>query len=146
MKKYAIVLIIVVLILSGCSGGLDKDKISEFADPMVENVLQGLNDGDYASFSKDFGPIMMGTLNEEFFNTYMKENVVDIIGQYESKELVKATRESQDGVDYIVAIYKAKYSIETGDIAITVWFTDDENNRKIETLLFNSPKLIESSK
>lgn len=36
-------------LLSGC------DKVAQWADPMVENVLVSINNEDYSSFIKDFG-------------------------------------------------------------------------------------------
>ena len=144
MKRIAI-LFLLLLLLPACSSGVDREKIQEYADPMVENMLRGMNEDNYATFSSDFGPIMLDALNAENYDTIIKKQIKDIIGNYESKELAKVDKTSQGDEDYIIAIYKARFSKEKADVAVTVYFTEGQDP-KIETLLFNSPKLVENAK
>lgn len=143
MKRIAI-LFLLLFLLPACSNGIDKEKVQEYADPMVENILQGMNEDNYEKFSKDFGPIMLDALNAENYDGIIKKQIKEIIGNYESKELAKVDKVSQGDEDYIVVIYKATFSKETSDVAVTVYFTEGEDP-KIETLLFNSPKLVENA-
>ena len=144
MKRIAI-LFLLLFLLPACSNGIDKEKVQEYADPMIENILQGMNEDNYEKFSKDFGPIMLDALNAENYDGIIKKQIKEIIGNYESKELAKVDKVSQGDENYIVVIYKATFSKETSDVAVTVYFTEGEDP-KIETLLFNSPKLVENAK
>ncbi|MFZ7133652.1 MAG: DUF3887 domain-containing protein [Eubacteriales bacterium] len=144
MKKSFVLILMLAFFLTGCSS-LDLDKVKEFGDPMTENMLQGMNNDDYNTFSKDFGSQMKESIDEAGYNDF-KEQIIGIIGEYQSKELVKASYESSNGQKFIVAIYQAKFSNEPEDVAVTVTFSDDPENRTIEGLFFNSPKLVENSK
>ena len=145
MKKIRIAIVIVLLIyLAGCSKGVDKGEVQKYADPMVENMLNGMNTNDYQVFSKDFSPMMLNALSESVYHEVIENGVATVIGKYERLTLEKVSKESNKGQDYITTIYRAKFSDEPGDVAITVWFSVEEDP-KIETLLFNSPKLVESS-
>ena len=142
MKKIIFAMFFILIFLSGCSSSPDKDDVGEYGTPKVESLLVAMNNGDYEGFSKDFGPLMEEALTEEVFNGIIKTQIVDVIGAYQegSLELVKTTEESHNGKNYISAIYKGQFELEEGEVAVTVWFTDDED-RKVETLVFNSPKL-----
>lgn len=145
MKKslfFAVILMMVTL--TACSSGPSIDEVSAYGDPKVESMLQGYNEDDFALFSRDFGPMMKAALNEKLFDTVIKVQVKEVIGEYQTKKLVKITEKTNEGKNYVVAIYRAKFSKEEGDVAITVWFTDDEL-KNIETVLFSSPRLIEAN-
>lgn len=143
--KRIVVLLLILIFLPACSSSVDKEKIQEYADPMVENMLQGMNEDNYEKFSKDFGPLMLDALSKENYDVIIKTQIKDIIGNYESKELAKVDKASQGDKDYTVLIYKARFSKETSDVAVTIYLTEGENP-KIETLLFNSPKIVENAK
>ncbi|NTW70897.1 MAG: DUF3887 domain-containing protein [Eubacteriaceae bacterium] len=145
MKKslfFAVILMMVTL--TACSSGPSIDEVAAYGDPKVESMLQGYNEDDFALFSRDFGPMMKAALNEKLFDTVIKVQVKEVIGEYQTKKLVKITEKTNEGKNYVVAIYRAKFSKEEGDVAITVWFTDDEL-KNIETVLFSSPRLIEAN-
>lgn len=145
MKKslfFAVILMIVTL--TACSSGPSIDEVSAYGDSKVESMLQGYNKDDFGMFSGDFGPMMKAALTEKLFDTVIKVQVKEVIGEYQTKKLVKVTSKTNEGKDYVVAIYRAKFSKEEGDVAITVWFSDDDL-KNIETVLFSSPRLIEAN-
>ncbi|SHF19248.1 hypothetical protein [Alkalibacter saccharofermentans] len=147
MRKLILIIIALsMVLLSGCSSGADKDDVEGYGTPKVESLLVAMNNDDYENFSKDFGPLMTEALTEEVFGGIIKTQIVGVIGSYQegSIELVKTTEESHNGKNYISAIYKGQFSQEDGDVAITVWFTDDED-KNVETIVFNSPKLARAN-
>ncbi len=52
-------------VFAGCG------KAAEYADPITENILTAINNGDYASFSKDFNEIMKNELPEASFPDFL---------------------------------------------------------------------------
>lgn len=146
MKRIFILLLsLSILLFAGCSS-VDIDEVKGFSDSMVEDMLQALNNDDYDGFIKDFGPEMKDAFDENTYNQQIKTQIIDVIGQYQSKELLKASFKSSNGTKFLQTIYQAKYSDEPEDVVITVVFSNDLDNRTIEGLFFSSPKIIESAK
>ncbi|MBF7097267.1 DUF3887 domain-containing protein [Alkalibacter mobilis] len=144
MKKlYIVLLVSLLLIFAGCSTSELKNEIDLEGTPKVESMLVAFNEGNYAGFSKDFGPLMQGAMTEENFIGVLRPTITEIIGEYEEGTLTleKVTKQEHEGVSYISAIYKGTFTDEDGDVAVTIWFTDDDD-MKIETLILNSPKLV----
>ena len=163
MKKRIFMLFGAVLmaaaLLAGCVGIKDSQEPNEetveasqetdeasqepdmsYADDMVENMLAGLNQNDYAAFSRDFSDTMKAAINETAF-TSMVELFGSTIGEYESKQFYQAADTTQDGVVLTVVVYTARYTEESADVIITVYFGGEEGSKKFEGLYFNSPKL-----
>jgi outer membrane murein-binding lipoprotein Lpp len=146
-------------LLAGCGGMKETDEVSQqtvvtdqetdqasqepdvsYADDMVENMLAGLNQNDYAVFSRDFSDAMKAAINETAFES-MLELFISTIGEYENKHFYQAADTTQNGVVLTVVVYTAQYTQESGDVIITVYFGGEEGSKKIEGLYFNSPKL-----
>ena len=64
-------LIVLSLLLAGCAGGTKTDKagndIATYANPLADNLINGLELGDYAAFSKDFDEAMLKGIPESSF-------------------------------------------------------------------------------
>ena len=141
MKKRVLMFVVAALIatalLSGC--GLKESEVP-YADDMVENLLQGMEQNDYAMFSRDFSDEMKAAIDEDAFDA-MVESFSTIIGAYESKSFYQAANTTQDDIVYTVVIYKAKFTDEEDDVLITVTFSGEEGSKVIDGLYFNSAKL-----
>jgi hypothetical protein len=127
----------VVSMLTGC--GL-KEADVPYASDMVENMLTGLSDNDYAVFSRDFSDTMKTAIDETAFAD-LEESITGVIGTFESKRFAQAATTTKDDVEYTVIVYKAAYTEEDADVLVTVTFSGDQGSEKIEGLFFNSPKL-----
>lgn len=51
--------ILIIPVLTGCG------QVKEFANPITENILAGISQGDYSVFSRDFDERMKAELPEE---------------------------------------------------------------------------------
>lgn len=137
--KYVVLttMLISMIVLSGCSEKQPSvDEAKKFADPITENILQAMNDDNYSRFSQDFDEQMKAALNE----TQYKNTIPAIkakIGKYLSKEFVSV--ENKDG--YLVVIYKARFSQETGDVIVRSVFSDRNGKKYISGFWLDSPKL-----
>lgn len=108
-----------------------------YAEPLVDNMLAGLRDKDYAVFSRDFSDMMKSAMNEDAMRS-LADFLAPKIGEYESRTFGQAAKTTLKSVQYTMIIYTAKYSDEPGDVLVTVSFNAV---KKIEGLNFNSPKL-----
>jgi hypothetical protein len=131
-------LVMLLTLLAGCGQKTKSNEaeIKAYSDSILENILTAANKDDYGTYSKDFSDDMKVKLPESSFKQSNKL-IKDKIGSYESKEFVK----TQPSGEYIVVIYKGKYSDEPKDVMITITFKKGDEAHKVEGLFMNSPKL-----
>lgn len=143
LKKLFVVLcsmLLMVSIFAGCSKKLAETDV-KFAGPLTENMLQAVEKGDYAQFSKDFSAELKNAITEESFKT-LCTSFSEKIGKYESKKFAAATENKKEEKLYKTVIYKAKYSKEEKDVQITASFSENDGKMIVEGIFFKSPNLI----
>jgi hypothetical protein len=161
MNKFsiAIVAVLTLSMIAGCGGGSPSQSPAQsgaqassgdvtlteenaaFAEPIVDNLLAGIKDKDYAVFSRDFSDAMKSAITEDSFIS-LADMLATKIGEYEKRNFIHATSMTKNGIVSTVVAYAALYSNEPGDVVITVIFSGD-NEKKVDGLDFNSPKLRE---
>src|SRR5579859_6703318 len=60
--------------------GADQFAVLAYSEPITDNLLQGLNQRDYAAFSKDFDSQMKSAITPAAFQSQVIGNVSDKIG------------------------------------------------------------------
>lgn len=95
MNRKILVLLVsalsLLLVLAACSGGnpgtpltgAERDTVLAYAQPIQDNLLQGLKDNNYEQFSKDFNETMLKAMDKTKFDALVKQ-LDDKIGQYQS--------------------------------------------------------------
>lgn len=139
MKRYLLLPVILVLattIFNACSKAGKNEPPS--ASGIVEEILFGINENDYAKFSAHFDSTMKTALPESAFGKIT--GLKAVIGQYTpgSKKFIRADRKQE----YIVVLYKAKFTNEEKDVIVTVSFREIKGEPKVSGLWFASPKLM----
>lgn len=102
--------VLLVGLLAGCGPqaktltGDDRDAVLEFSESKTDNLLAGMNTGDYAMFSQDFDEAMLKAMDEAAF-LKMKTEREAKFGQYLSREVSNVI---QTG-DFYAVNYIAKF-------------------------------------
>ncbi|MFA7562072.1 MAG: DUF3887 domain-containing protein [Methanoculleus sp.] len=136
-----LVVLILVVSVSGCIGqetvisGEEAAEVLAYADPAAENLLTGLNEGNYAAYSRDFSAEMREAIDETVFEQN-REFVVSRIGFYKSRDDPVVTEVG----DYVAVTYRAKFEREDG-VVLRFAFKEDDPAHRLHGLWFNSPKL-----
>jgi hypothetical protein len=102
----------------------------------VENILQAMNDADYARFSAGFSELMKKTITPDAFNE-LENKVINTVGKYQYKQLAKMQRSNQ----YVVTVYQANFTGEPAGVTVTVSFENTGGKNYVTGLYFTSPKL-----
>lgn len=107
-----------------------------YAGPITENILIGMNEDDYAMFSKCFDEDMKAAFPSD---EPILPDIKAIIGYYvpESKEFWKVTT---SGI-YTTVFYKAEFTEETEDVVVRMVFREIGGEMYVSGLWFDSPKL-----
>jgi hypothetical protein len=127
------------LSLSGCEPApapLVETEVRSYSDPAVENILQAMNDADYARFSAGFSELMKKTITPDAFNE-LENKVINTVGKYQYKQLAQMQRSNQ----YVVTVYQANFTGEPAGVTVTVSFENTGGKNYVAGLYFTSPKL-----
>ena len=114
--------------------GSEKDAVLAYSEAKTDNLMKGINNSDYAVFSRDLNDKMKGAITETGL-TNMRIKVNDKIGNYVSRQVESVT---QSG-DLVTVIYSARFDNED-QVTVRVIFDAAEPHR-ISGLWFDSPKL-----
>lgn len=137
-NKLLIILVILftLVISTACLSNGITEEIKSYANPITEDILEGLNDNDYNKFSNNMSDVMKEALPKDKFEKFSLD-VKNLIGNYESMEIAKV----QYIKEYIRVFYKAQFSDESKDVVVTIVFGDNNGPQKVEGFFMNSPKL-----
>jgi hypothetical protein len=143
MRKITLVFVflLAVSLLAACGPasatelqGADKDAVLAYAEPMTDNLLTAINEGNFANFSRDFDTGMAKAMNEKAFND-IENGIVGKIGKYVSRTVTKVESSGK----YRTVIYTAEFE-QDSPVTVRLVFNTDENN-KVSGLWFDSAKL-----
>lgn len=144
MKKFKIfaALLAAVMLIAAFTGcgkknvtNLTADQVS-FAEPVAENMLTAINEGDYSKFSGDFDDTMKKKIDEAAFKQ-TRDLLKTKIGDYQSKTFTAAQSDSK----YTGVVYNAKYTNEPDGAKITISFSQKDGKYLVSGFFINSPKL-----
>jgi hypothetical protein len=117
-RSHLFLVVLALSLLAGCGSqgttvtGDDRDAVLAFSEAKSDNLLAGMNAGDYARFSQDFDQEMLNAMPQTGFDTLKKDRDAKL-GLYISREVNSVV---QDG-DFYTVIYDAKFE---KDDAVTV--------------------------
>ncbi len=148
MKKIASLITAILLLaipLTACQRnneqvitGSERDKIIAIADPIEDNLLNGIKSGDYATFSKDFDPAMKKAfLEPDLVN--LRYTFSTKMGVYQSREVssvLSATANNQTHYIVIYTLHFTKYQALTHRLVLT-----NTPPYQIAGLWYNFPQL-----
>jgi hypothetical protein len=136
-KFYALLLVtFLVSLMAGCKSqgtiltGTDKDTVIAFSEAKTDNLLAGMNAGDYATFSKDFDQDMLNAMTQKEFDA-LKIDRDAKLGLYISRQVNSVVK---DG-DFYAVIYDAKFEKDPA-VTVRVVFRIAEPNQ-VSGLWFN---------
>jgi hypothetical protein len=127
--------------LIGCSSQpspstATQANIQTAADVIAENILSSLNNNDYPVFSKDFDQNLKNILTRTSFDQ-LYQKVKSTLGDYQSKDLITATTQS----DITTLQYVAHYTNEPAGVAVTLSLQNVNHTIYVHGLNLDSSKL-----
>ncbi len=135
----AVLALSLLLILPACNSakkitGEAADQVVAYADPMADNVIQGLETGDYQTFSENFTQDLKDALPQSSFES-MAQTFESKLGSYQSRE-VSSVEELQGN---IAVVYTLTYS--QADAVTMRLVTTSSAPHQVGGLWFNAPEL-----
>jgi major membrane immunogen (membrane-anchored lipoprotein) len=110
---------------------------TRFVNDAAENILIAMNEGDYASFSKDFDDMMKTELTETAFPDFVSA-INGSNGNYKAGSKKLNSTDIKEDEDLITASYLADFE-DFEDISFEVTFKETDKGKKVVGLWFLGP-------
>lgn len=123
-KKFQTLLLaaLLVFLLAGCApqetvlSGDEQDAVLAFSEAKTDNLLAGLNAGDYAMFSADFDQDMLNAMTQAQFDALKLDRDAKV-GLYVSREVTSVVQQG----DFYAVVYSAALE-KAPDVTVRVVF------------------------
>lgn len=136
-------LILSILIIAGLLGCGQKPVTAEEitrAETITDNLIDGIEKRDYTIFSADFDPNMLEAMKATDFLA-LADLFDETIGAYQSRTLTESRRILNAGSELILYTYRAKYAKDPGEVTITLYLTEKNDNLLIAGFSMDSQTL-----
>jgi len=140
-KKSLVFLLAVFLasLSSACGGpketplsGAEKEAVLTFSEAKTDNLMTGMNAGDYAAFSKNFDQAMLDAMPQTAFEKF-KQEYDGKLGAYVSRQ-VNTVNKSGSG-KFVAVVYDTVFEKDDAVTLRVVFRADDPH--EISGLWFN---------
>ena len=126
-----------LIFLTGCSSqptpipltGTDRDNVLVYSEPATDNILSGLNNKDYPTFSSDFDDTMLKSIDAAGFSN-LYDQLMNQYGKYLSRTVVAV--QSLQG--YYRVVYQGNFVKNNNVILLVVY--NPTGDHKIAGLFF----------
>lgn len=127
--------VLVALLFSGCSqepAAIDSPVTEEEATEMAENALGAFNEGNYASWSRDWSDEMKAAIGEDAFLAF-RDQAHAQLGNYVAITDVTGSEGGDPGT------YRWTFDVEFEKGPYTMWLGFKEGSKLIEGVSFEGP-------
>ena len=107
---------LVLLLAAPALGGVigkDDQEIKAAADPILDNLLAGMNEGNYQKYARDFDDTLKDAIPENKF-AQTRTQILGKLGKYQSRAFLGALQQN----NMSVVLWKGKFEKSDSDILI----------------------------
>lgn len=116
LSRYPAILAVLLLALSPAVAavvGQNDKEVRAIADPILETVLKGFNDGNYALYSQYFDATMKDAMPEQKFQE-VRGDILKKLGEYQSRSYLG--HQTKD--NFTVVLWNGRFSKSKDDVMI----------------------------
>lgn len=109
----------------------DNREMQAVAEPILETVLKGLNEGEYEVYCQYFDDTLKRVVSPKNF-AQVRGNILKSIGDYESRSYLGYLEKGKT----TVVLWKGKFAKSTDDVLIKLVLSRQEDQIKVSGLWF----------
>jgi hypothetical protein len=129
------ILVIIVLLVAmpavAAFVGTDDSQVKAVAEPILDNLLAGFNQGNYAQYSKDFDATLRQAIPEKKFQQ-VREDILKKLGAFKSKKYLGFLNQQA----YTVVLFKGAFAGTKDDVLIKLVLSKRQNKVVVIGLWF----------
>jgi hypothetical protein len=114
----------------------DPDQIKIRATVVIEEIIQGISDGDYSLYSRHFSKPMKESQTRENF-LELQRSLQKTIGKFQSLQYLGFYAQHGN----LITLFKARFSKDKDDVLIRLVIEGYGADSKVTGLWFDSPAL-----
>jgi len=111
--------------------GTKDRQVKALAEPILDNLMKGFNQGDYAQFSKNFDQTMRETITEKNFQQ-VRDDLLKKWGKYKSKKFLGFLNQET----YTIILWKAAFADTKRDVLIKLVLSKSQDKIFVSGLWF----------
>ena len=111
--------------------GQDNREVQAVADPILDGVLEGLQEGDYDLYSKNFDDTLKDVISKKKF-LQTKSDILKSIGAYKSRSYLGYLKKGKT----TVILWKGRFAKSADDVLIKLVLSRRGDQTKILGLWF----------
>jgi hypothetical protein len=136
MRKYLSTALSVIVLLWAIPAlaafvGTDDSQVKAVAEPILDNLLAGFNQGNYAQYSKDFDDTLREAIPEKKFQQ-VREDILKKLGVFKSKKYLGFLNQQA----YTVVLFKGAFAGTRDDVLIKLVLSKRQNKVVVTGLWF----------
>ena len=135
MKKIVIICVVLFLLTAGCLHGSEEQRTKEYADPIANQLIKGMQQDNYTLFSEKFTPTMKKALPEETFYE-VNDMLMSTVGKPVSLEFLK----SVEGERFVTIVYTVTFE-DGSEGLFSIALKEENGETKVAGAWIDSPKL-----
>uniref|UniRef100_A0A7V4LDH3 DUF3887 domain-containing protein n=1 Tax=Desulfobacca acetoxidans TaxID=60893 RepID=A0A7V4LDH3_9BACT len=116
MRRITALILLSLVIPSGVWAdfvGTQRQAVQKVAEPILNNLLEGYNKGDYAQYARNFDDTLREAVTEKKF-LQVRQELMKKLGEFKNKEYLGFLNQQR----YTVVLWKSKFSATEDDILI----------------------------
>ena len=114
LAGFAILSILLLAVQAGAAFVVTDDRqVKAVAEPILDNLLAGFNEGNYAKYSRDFDDAMREAIPEQKFQQ-VRQDLLEKLGKYKSKKYLGFLNQQA----YTIVLWKAAFDGTKSDVLI----------------------------
>jgi hypothetical protein len=114
----------------------DPEQIKIRATTVIEDIIQGISEGDYALYSRHFSKPMKESQTRDNF-LELQRNLQKTIGKFQSLQYLGFYAQHGN----LITLFKARFSKDKDDVLIRLVIDGYRPDSKVTGLWFDSPSL-----
>jgi hypothetical protein len=134
LTRRLLTLAVVFLLISPAAAAVigqnDKD-VQAIANPILDTVLTGLNDGNYSLYSRYFDGTLKDAITEKKF-AQVRTNILKKLGKYESRTYLGFLQKG----NFTVVLWRGRFSAADEDVLIKLVLSKRGNKVLVTGLWF----------
>ena len=127
----AVAFLLVAAAASAALVGTDERQIKAAAEPILNNLLAGFNQGDYAQYSRDFDKTLREAMPEAKFQQ-VRADLIEKLGKFKSKKYLGFLNQQT----YTIVLWKAAFDGTQNDILIKLVLGKRQDKVEVAGLWF----------
>jgi hypothetical protein len=126
-----VALFLLIIPAAGAPVGTSDLQVKAIAEPILDSLMTGFNQGNYAQFSKNFDKKLRETIHEKKFEQ-LRRDLLKKLGKYKSKKYMGFLNQDY----FTIVLWKGAFADTKSDVLIKLVLSKSKDKVTVAGLWF----------